>query len=278
MAAIDTYDAVVLGSGEAGKSIAWHLGSTGKSVAVVEQRSAGGSCPNIPGLPSKNIIHGASIAHAVATSEALGTRVARNVSMREIQARKRTMVEGLIQTHLNKFAASGCELVMGRGCFIAERTLEVALNSGGTRTLRGDQVFLDVGAFASLPALPGLAEAAPLTHVELLDLDTVPEHLLILGGSYVGLELAQAMRRLGSRVSVCEREERLLPREDRDIAEAVRPLLQGGGVAIITSADVSRVSGRSSDTVELHTMIGGSQKIVEGSHLLVALGKTPHPN
>jgi pyruvate/2-oxoglutarate dehydrogenase complex dihydrolipoamide dehydrogenase (E3) component len=185
-------------------------------------------------------------------------------------------VEGLVNTHLNKFAASGCELVMGRGSFIAERTIEVALNGGGTRTLRGDQVFLDVGAFASLPALLGLAEAAPLTHVELLDLNTVPEHLLILGGSYVGLELAQAMRRLGSRVSVCEREERLLPREDCDIAEAIRNLLQDEGIAIITSAHVSRVSGRSGDTVALHAVVGGTQNTIEGSHLLVALGKTPN--
>src|SRR5258708_17376625 len=268
MAAIDTYDAVVLGSGEAGKSIAWHLGSTGQRVVVVEQRYVGGSCPNIACLPSKNFIHSAGIAHTLAASEALGTRVAGRVSMREVQVRKRTMVEGLVQMHLNRFAASGCELVMGGGCFIAERTIEVALNGGGTRTLRGDRVFLDVGAFASLPALPGLAEAAPLTHVELLDLDTVPEDLLILGGSYVGLELAQAMRRLGSRVTVCERDERLLPREDRDIAEAVRQLLQDEGMAIVTSADVSRVSGRSGDGVALHAMIGGSQKMIEGSHLI----------
>jgi pyruvate/2-oxoglutarate dehydrogenase complex dihydrolipoamide dehydrogenase (E3) component len=276
MAAMDTYDAVVLGSGEAGKSMAWHLGSTGKRVVVVEQRYVGGSCPNIACLPSKNFVHAASIAHTVATSEVPGTRIARNVSMREIQARKRTMVEGLVNTHLNKFATSGCELVMGRGSFIAERTIEVELNGGGTRMLRGDQVFLDVGAFASLPALLGLPEAAPLTHVELLDLDTVPEHLLILGGSYVGLELAQAMRRLGSRVSVCEREERLLPREDSDIAEAIRNLLQDEGIAIITSADVSRVSGRSGERVALHATIGGTQNIIEGSHLLVALGKTPN--
>jgi pyruvate/2-oxoglutarate dehydrogenase complex dihydrolipoamide dehydrogenase (E3) component len=276
MAAIDSYDAVVLGSGEAGKSIAWYLGSTGKRVAVVEHRYVGGSCPNIACLPSKNFVHAASIAHTVATSEVLGTRIARNVSMRQIQARKRTMVEGLVKMHLNKFATSGCELVMGRGSFIAERTIEVALNGGGTRKLRGDQVFLDVGAFASLPALLGLADAAPLTHVELLDLDAVPEHLLILGGSYVGLELAQAMRRLGSSVSVCEREERLLPREDVDIAEAIRSLLQEEGIAIITSADVSRVSGRSGERVALHAMIGGTQSIIEGSHLLVALGKTPN--
>jgi pyruvate/2-oxoglutarate dehydrogenase complex dihydrolipoamide dehydrogenase (E3) component len=275
MRAEDTYDAMVLGSGEAGKSIAWHLGSAGKRVVVIEQRYVGGSCPNIACLPSKNFVHAASIAHTVATSEVLGTRTARNVSMREIQARKRTMVEGLVKTHLNKFATSGCELVMGRGSFIAERTIEVALNGGGTRTLRGDQVFLDVGAFASLPALLGLAEAAPLTHVELLDLDAIPEHLLILGGSYVGIELAQALRRLGSRVTVCEREERLLPREDSDIAEAIRDLLQEEGIAVITSADVSRVSGRSGDRVALHTMIGG-QNIIQGSHLLVALGKTPN--
>src|SRR5882757_1706211 len=257
MAAIDTYDVVVLGSGEAGKSIAWHLGGSGQRVVVVEQRYVGGSCPNIAGLPSKNFVHAASIAHMVAASEALGSRAVGRVSMRQIQARKRTMVEGLVQTHLNRFAASNCELVMGRGSFIAERTLEVA-------------------AFASLPALRGLAAAAPLTHVELLDLDAVPEHLLILGGSYVGLELAQAMRRLGSRVSVYEREERLLPREDIDIAEAIRNLLQEEGIAIITSANVSRVSGRSGDRVLLHTMIGGTQNIIEGSHLLVALGKTPN--
>ena len=278
MAAVDTYDALVLGSGEAGKSMAWYLGGTGKRVAVVEQRYVGGSCPNIACLPSKNIVHGASIAHTVATSEALGTRVTRSVSMREIQTRKRTMVEGLVQTHLNKFAASGCELLMGRGSFIAERTVEVALNSGETRTLRSDQVFLDVGAFARLPALPGLVESGPLTHVELLDFDTAPEHLLILGGGYVGLELAQAMRRLGSRVTVCERGERLLPGEDLDIAEGIRDLLHGESIDVITSADVGRVSGRSGDSVALHAMIGGTERIIEGSHLLVALGKSPNTN
>src|SRR5258708_32304550 len=138
MAGIDGYDAVVLGRGEAVKSIAWHLGATGKRVVVVEQRYVGGSCPNIACLPSKNFIHSAGIAHTVAASEAFGTRVAGDVSMREVQVRKRTMVEGLVQMHLNKCAPSGCESVIGRGCFIAERTIEVALNGGGTRTVPGD--------------------------------------------------------------------------------------------------------------------------------------------
>ncbi|HST76714.1 MAG TPA: FAD-dependent oxidoreductase, partial [Acetobacteraceae bacterium] len=183
MSAIETYDAVVFGSGEAGKSMAWHLGKAGQRVAVVEQRYIGGSCPNIACLPSKNIIHSASVAQIVATSAAFGTHAANvTVSMQEVQARKRAMVDAQIKGHLDKFAANGCELVLGRGSFVAERTIEVALAEGGTRTLRGDKVFLDLGAFASMPELPGLADAAPLTHVELLDLDTLPEHLLVLGG------------------------------------------------------------------------------------------------
>ncbi len=276
MAAVESYDALVLGSGEAGKSIAWHLGSAGQRVLVVEQRYVGGSCPNIACLPSKNFIHSASIAHILDTNEAFGARVTRATSMQEVQARKRRMVDGLVQTHLKKFAASGCELVMGRGHFVAQRTLEIRLNDGGTRTVRGDKVFLDLGAFASVPSMSGLAEAAALTHVELLDLDVVPAHLLILGGGYVALELAQAMRRLGSRVTICEQAERLLPREDADIAEVILRFLRDEGIEIFTSAHVDRVSGRSGERAVLHAQIDGVTKAIEGSHLLIALGKAPN--
>jgi pyruvate/2-oxoglutarate dehydrogenase complex dihydrolipoamide dehydrogenase (E3) component len=275
MAAVENYDAVVLGSGEAGKSIAWHLGGSGQRVAVLEQRYIGGSCPNIACLPSKNIIHSASVAHILAASGALANGV-KALSMREVQARKRAMVEGLVQSHLKRFAAAGCELVMGRGRFVAERTIEVTLNNGGRRTVRGGKVFLDLGAFASLPALPGLAEAVPLTHVELLDLEILPQHLVILGGGYIALELAQAMRRLGSRVTVCESNERILANEDPDIAEAIRNFLQDEGIAFVTSAHVGGVSGRSGEKVTLHAMIDETEKAIEGSHLLVAVGKAPN--
>ncbi len=273
----ETFDAIILGSGEAGKSMAWHLGSAGQRVAVVENTYVGGSCPNIACLPSKNIIHSASIAHTVFTSARFGTHASDvTVSMREVQARKRAMVQDLLAMHLKKFSASGCELVMGRGHFVAERTIEVALNDGGSRTVRGERVFLDLGAFASVPDLPGLAGAAPLTHVELLDLEVLPEHLLVLGGGYVALELAQAMRRLGSRVTILERGERILTREDPDIADAVRDLLADEGVDLVTAADVHSVSGRSGATVTLHATIAGSPAAFVGSHLLVALGKSPN--
>ena len=198
------------------------------------------------------------------------------VSMREVQARKRAMVQNLIAMHLRKFSASGCEIVMGRGRFVGERTIEVALNGGGSRTLRGARVFLDLGAFASVPELPGLAEAAPLTHVELLDLETLPEHLLVLGGGYVALELAQAMRRLGSRVTVLERSERFLVREDPDIAEAVQKLMADEEVEVVTSADVRSVSGRSGAAVTVNATVAGRARAFAGSHLLVALGKSPN--
>ncbi|MGI3903619.1 MAG: dihydrolipoyl dehydrogenase family protein [Janthinobacterium lividum] len=273
----EVYDAVVLGSGEGGKFMAWHLARQGERVAVVEDRYIGGSCPNIACLPSKNIIHSAAIAETVRTSALFGTRAGEvAVSMAEVQARKRAMVEGLIAMHLDRYRASEAELVLGRGIFVGERTIEVALNDGGQRTIEGRKLFLDLGAFASVPDLPGLKEAEPLTHVGLLDLETLPEHLLILGGGYIALELAQAMRRLGSRVTVCERAERLLMREDPDIAAEVTDLLQAEGIAIVTGVGIDRVSGRSGDAVTLHGRVAGVEQTIQGSHLLVALGKAPN--
>lgn len=274
----ETYDAVVLGSGEGGKFLAWHLAKAGERVVVIEDRYIGGSCPNIACLPSKNIIHSAAVAQTVRTSALFGTHAEGGaVSMAEVQARKRAMVDGLIAMHRDRFAASGAELLMGKGRFVGERMLAVLLPDGGTRQLRGKKVFLNMGAFASLPSLPGLREAEAMTHVGLLDLDTTPDHLLILGGGYIALELAQAMRRLGSRVTIVEQAERLLLREDPDIAAAVTALLQEEGIAVITGAGIERVSGRSGDKVTLHGTVGGVPgATIEGTDLLVALGKTPN--
>jgi pyruvate/2-oxoglutarate dehydrogenase complex dihydrolipoamide dehydrogenase (E3) component len=165
---------------------------------------------------------------------------------------------------------------MGSGRFIGERTLEVALLDGGNRTLRGDRVFLDTGTRATIDATPGLAEALPLTHVEALELDIVPEHLLILGGGYVGLEFAQALRRFGSRVTIVEREARLANREDPDISEALRQLCQDEGIETVVDTSVTRFEGKSGARVQLHALRGGATIVLEGSHLLVATGRTPN--
>jgi pyruvate/2-oxoglutarate dehydrogenase complex dihydrolipoamide dehydrogenase (E3) component len=274
---IEQYDAIVLGTGEAGKYMAWHLGGKGKRVAAIERKYLGGACPNIACLPSKNVVHGAKVASYFQRGEEFGMLTDKwTVSMPGVRARKRKMVEGLQQVHRDNFARSKTEIVMGEGCFIADKTLKVSLPGGGERVLRGDQVFINTGTRAKIPNLAGLAEASPLTHVEALELDIVPEHLLILGGGYVALEFAQAMRRLGSRVTIMERNDRLVHREDPDVSEALTQLFQEEGIVTVANTNLGRVEGKSGHGVRLHGSRRGSEIIVEGSHLLVATGRLPN--
>jgi pyruvate/2-oxoglutarate dehydrogenase complex dihydrolipoamide dehydrogenase (E3) component len=274
---IEQYDAIVLGTGEAGKYMAWHLGGKGKRVAAIERKYLGGACPNIACLPSKNVVHGAKVASYFQRGEEFGMLTDKwTVSMPGVRARKRKMVEGLHQMHQDNFARTKAEIVMGQGRFIADKTLKVSLSGGGERILHGDQVFINTGTRAKIPNLPGLAEASPLTHVEALELDIVPEHLLILGGGYVALEFAQAMRRLGSRVTIMERNDRLVHREDPDVSEALTQLFQDEGIVIVANTNLGRVEGKSGRGVRLHGSRRGSEIIVEGSHLLVATGRLPN--
>ena len=154
--------------------------------------------------------------------------------MAAVRDRKRKMVDGLVVRNHEKYRESGAELVMGQGRFVAPKTIEVVAADGGTRTLRGETVVINTGSRARIDAIPGLAEARPLTHVEALDLDRVPEHLIVLGGGYVGLELAQAFRRFGSRVTVVERNGALIHREDPDVTEAMRELFRDEGIEVLT--------------------------------------------
>ena len=202
----ENFDAVVLGSGEAGKMLAWTLATQGKRSVVVERLYIGGSCPNIACLPSKNVIHSAQVASYFRRGAEFGIAAGDwKVEMPGVRDRKREMVDGLIAMHLDKYRASGAELVMGHGRFVSPKTIEVALRDGGIRTLHGKTVVINTGSRARIDATDGLREARPLTHIEALDLDHIPEHLLILRGGYVGIELAQAFRRFGSRVTVVER-------------------------------------------------------------------------
>ena len=240
----EEYDVVVLGSGAAGKLLAWTLASQGKRLAVIERRYVGGSCPNIACLPSKNVIHSAKVAELFPPGRGVRDRHGDwKVDMAAVRDRKRKMVDGLVAMHLEKYRESGAELVMGQGRFVAPKTIEVALNAGGTRTLRGQTVIIDTGSRARIDDTPGLAESRPLTHVEALELDQLPEHLIVLGGGYVGLELAQAFRRFGSRVTVVERNGALIHREDPDVTEAIERLFRDEGIEVLTGTAVDRVEG-----------------------------------
>ena len=274
---MERYDALVLGTGEAGKYMAWHLGASGKRVAAIERKLIGGACPNVACLPSKNVVHGAKVASYFQRGEEFGMLTDRwTVSMPGVRARKRQMVEDLQRIHRDNFARSKVEIVMGEGRFIAERTLKVQLLGGGERVLYGDQVFLNTGTRAEVGKIPGLVESSPLTHVEALELDVVPDHLLILGGGFVGLEFAQAMRRLGSRVTIMERNDRLVHGEDLDVSEALTQLFQDEGIVTVANTSLGRVEGKSGQGVRLHGSRRGSEIIVEGSHLMVATGRLPN--
>jgi pyruvate/2-oxoglutarate dehydrogenase complex dihydrolipoamide dehydrogenase (E3) component len=271
---IETYHNLVIGSGEAGKILAWNLAKTGQKTIVVERALLGGACPNVACLPSKNVIYSAKAVSLVDPTAGLGVMTGSlMVDMAGVARRKRKMIDGLMELHHANFKASGAELVMGEARFTEPKTVQITLVAGGTRQVRGDRVFLNFGTRASIPDVPGLAAAGPMTHVEALNLERVPAHLIILGGGYVGLEFAQAMRRFGSRVTIVQHAPRLLEREDPDVADALLQLMKDEGIDVLVQAEVVNVSGRSGNGVSLQLRAG---QRLEGSDILVAAGRTPN--
>jgi pyruvate/2-oxoglutarate dehydrogenase complex dihydrolipoamide dehydrogenase (E3) component len=274
MSNIEKYENLVIGSGGAGKFIAWTMADAGRRTAMVERRSLGGSCPNVACLPSKNIIYSAKVISLARRGAEFGLKTSSlSVDMETVQRRKRLMVEGLHQMHLDRTNASGAELIMGNARFVAPRTVEIDLRDGGTRTIFADRIFLDLGSRATIPELAGLAAANPMSHVEALDLDRLPEHLIVLGGGYVGLELAQAIRRFGSQVTLIEAGPQLAGREDPDIGAALKDLFVDEGIEVLLETEVRQIEGRSGDRVQVHANDRRGKRTIEGTDLLVATGR-----
>lgn len=273
----EEFDLIVLGTGEGAKYVAWTLARQGKKVAVVERRWIGGACPNIACLPSKNIIHSAKVASYFSRASEFGiTSPGYQVNMAGVTNRKRAMVKSLVDIHVRNFDTSGTVFFMGEGRFVAPKTVMVALNEGGVRYLRGKDVLIGTGTRASVESIPGMEEANPLTHIEAMELDALPEHLIVLGGGYIGLEFAQAMRRLGSRVSIIERNASLLHREDPDVTTELRKLFEDEGIELILSASVEKVSGRSGSSVDIAYTRDGALHHISGTHLFIATGRIPN--
>jgi len=273
----EEFDLLILGGGTGSTLAAWTFAGEGKRVAVVERKYIGGSCPNIACLPSKNIIHSAKVASYFRRSKEFGiSHDGFTIEMLGVRNRKRKMVSSLNEVYLDSYRKTGAEFILGTGRFVAPRTLEVTLADGTTRQLRGINVIVSTGTRATLGAVPGLAEAQPLTHVEALELDQVPEHLLVIGGGYIGAELSQAMRRFGSKVTVIDRNERLMSKEDEDVCDALNRLLEDEGIDILLNAQIKRVSGKSGDSVTIVFEQGGTDRMRTGSHVLVATGRSPN--
>jgi pyruvate/2-oxoglutarate dehydrogenase complex dihydrolipoamide dehydrogenase (E3) component len=273
----ERFDVVVLGSGQGGKQLAWSLGKSGKKVAVVERRWVGGSCPAVACMPSKNELWSARVAHIVRHAAEFGTLVGDvKTDMRKVLRRKEDMVKREIAVHLNAYEASGAELVMGVGRFIGPKTIEVALNDGGMRLLEGAEVVLNLGSHAAIPDIPGVAAARPLTHIEALELDSLPAHLIVFGGGYVGVETAQTFRRLGSRVTVIEPGRQLMGREDPDVAQEIEAILEREGVEVVLNAQPVSVDGLSGDAVAVTAKTANGERKFDGSDLMVAVGRIPN--
>jgi pyruvate/2-oxoglutarate dehydrogenase complex dihydrolipoamide dehydrogenase (E3) component len=273
----EKYDLVILGSGAGAKLSAWTFAKQGQRVAVVEHKYIGGACPNVACLPSKNIIHTAQVAsyaHRLGEFGLSADNVA--VHMPGVRERKRTLVQTEIDVHLNLFHLSGAELILGSGRFVGPKLIEVLTEDGEVRLLEGEKVLIGTGSRAAIDDTPGLREANPLTHVEALELEVVPEHLVILGAGYVGLEFAQAMRRFGSNVTLIHHGDRILKQEDPDVSEAVHSLLLDEGIEVILGASLIEVLGTSGESVTLKVQRNGELESFEGTHLLVTSGRTPN--
>jgi len=277
MASAETYDILVIGSGESGKYLAWTMAGEGHRTAVVERKLIGGSCPNIACLPSKNIIQSAKVRSFTRRAAEFGVDLeSAATNMRGVQDRKRAMVDSLIEVHLGRYRASGAELIMGEAHFSGERTVDVELNDGGWRKLRGERVFLNLGSRATVPDVPGLAAARPMSHVGLLDLDRLPEHLIVIGGGYIGLELSQAMRRFGARVTVIESGPQPLGHEDADVTAGIVELFGDEGITLHRQTSVRSVDGESGRSVRLVAEGPDGELTIDGTDLLVAVGRTPN--
>jgi pyruvate/2-oxoglutarate dehydrogenase complex dihydrolipoamide dehydrogenase (E3) component len=277
MTEVEDYDVVVLGSGFAGKSIGWTMAKRDKRTAVIERQYIGGACPNVACLPSKNFIHSAKVIGLFRRATEFGIETGPwKIHMPAIRQRKRDMVDYVIKSHLDRYHQSGADLIMGEGRFVAPRTIEVKTTEGTRRILRGDIVVINTGSRARIADIEGLAESRPLTHVEAYELDRIPEHLIVIGGGFVGLELAQTFRRFGSQVTLIERNEALAHKQDDDVRDELQTLFANEGIFVLTTTSVVRVEGRSGERVKVYIDRDGKSQEIEGSDILVANGRLPN--
>lgn len=262
------FDAIIVGAGQAGPPLAGRLVDAGQTVAVVERKLVGGTCVNYGCIPTKTLVASAYAAHLARRGAEYGIGTGEvTVDMAKVKGRK----DGIVTADRDGVESwlegmDGCTLLRGHARFIDPHTLQV----GGQR-ITGKQIFLNTGGRATVPDIPGLADVDYLTNVGILELDTVPEHLVIIGGSYIGLEFAQMFRRFGAEVTVVERGPRLASREDDDVCVAIKDILEREGITIHLGAGEIRVA-KDGDGVAVST----GSAVVSGSHLLVAVGRVPN--
>jgi pyruvate/2-oxoglutarate dehydrogenase complex dihydrolipoamide dehydrogenase (E3) component len=273
----EQFDAIILGTGQAGKPLALDLAGAGRRTAVIEREHVGGTCVNVGCTPTKTMAASARVAYLTRRAADYGVHCGPvTISMPEVRRRKQAIVDDFRtggQRRLEK--ADNVELIFGEGRFLAPKVVEVTLKTGGTRVLTADTIIINTGSRPAWPAIAGLDSIGALDSTSIMELDTVPEHLLVLGGGYVGLEFGQMFRRFGSAVTLVQHGKQLLSREDPDVAEEVRKVLEEDGIEILIESEAVGVQ-TTSDGIGLRVRGPAGERTVIGSHLLVAVGREPN--
>jgi pyruvate/2-oxoglutarate dehydrogenase complex dihydrolipoamide dehydrogenase (E3) component len=277
MNAPDHYEAIVIGSGQGGTPLCMAFAQAGRRTALIERAHVGGTCINEGCTPTKTMVASGRVAYLAKRSADYGVQTGNiSIDMERVRQRKRDIVSSFRQGKERRLQKTpNLDLIVGEASFSGGRSVLVHSKDGGRRSLTADQVFINAGARPSVPALDGLNEVAYLDSTSIMELDTVPEHLLVLGGGYVGAEFAQMFRRFGSRVTMVQAAGQLLGREDADVAREVVAILQQDGIEILLNAHASRVS-RAGSRIHLTVHAGGTAVELDGSHLLISTGRTPN--
>ncbi|MEH1910299.1 FAD-dependent oxidoreductase [Nostoc sp.] len=271
------YDDIIIGSGKAGKTLAPALVADGRKTALVERSLTmiGGGCINIACIPTKTMVASAEVANTVRNSATYGVKAnAPIVDLAAVIGRKRSVVHSMREMDLHNLeTALGHELIVGMGRFVSSKTIEVT-TVDTTRLLTAERFFINTGTRPLIPSLPGLTEAGFLTSESIMELEQLPEHLIVLGSGYIGLEFAQIFQRFGSRVTVIGHSEQILSNQDSDIAIAVQTVLEREGIEFLLKTNVLRVDRVDNATV-LQLQVADRFLSLQGSHLLVAIGRAP---
>lgn len=279
MTSTDHYDGIVIGAGQAGSPLSVCLATEGGwKTALIERAHVGGTCINEGCTPTKTMVASARVAHMARRAADYGVETGPvTVNLRQVRRRKREVVEGWRKGSLRRLQqAEGLDLVMGEAGFTGPNTLEVRLNDGGRRRLSADKVFINTGNRPAIPSIAGLDLVPALDSSSIMELDTVPQHLLIVGGGYIGLEFGQMFRRFGSAVTIIQRAGQLLAREDPDVAGELAEILREDGVEVLLGSQVLRAEPDADGGVRVTASTPEGERALRGSHLLVAAGRVPN--
>ena len=273
----EKYDALVIGSGQAGKPLSQTLARAGWKTAIIEREHIGGTCINVGCTPTKTMVASARVAYLSRRSAEYGVHAGMvSIEMTKVRQRKRGIVESFRSGGQRGIERTkGLDLLLGEGSFTGRQSVEVRLNGGGRRHLTASKIFINTGDRPVKPPVSGLDSVPALDSTSIMELDVVPDHLLVLGGGYIGLEFGQMFRRFGSRVTIVQRSKQLLGREDPDVAEEVAKILREDGVEVLLETEAVRLE-KADDGIRFTVRGPEGERTLSGSHLLVATGRTPN--